>query len=50
MNTPCIRPRISSGAASCSIDVRSTALTMSPAPATARQSTASHSDGASRSR
>ena len=45
MNTPCIRPRISSGAAICSIDVRSTALTMSAAPATARQSTASHSAG-----
>ena len=45
MKTPCIRPRISSGAASCSIDVRRTALTMSPAPATARHSTASQSDG-----
>ena len=44
MKTPCIRPRISSGAASCSIDERSTALTMSPAPATARNSTASHSE------
>ena len=46
MNTPCIRPRISSGAAICSIDVRRTALTMSAAPATARQTTASQSAGA----
>jgi hypothetical protein len=46
-NTPCIRPRMSSGAAVCSIEDRSTALTMSPAPATARNSTASHRVGAS---
>ena len=43
MNTPCMRPRISSVATVCSIDDRYTELTRSPAPATARHSTASHS-------
>ena len=44
MNTPCIRPRISSVATVCSIDDRYTELTRSPAPATARHSTASQSE------
>ena len=37
MNTPCSRPRIRSGAATCRIVERYAALTMSQAPDSARQ-------------
>jgi hypothetical protein len=43
MNTPCMRPCISSGAACCRIVERNTALTMSAAPAAASSSTPTHS-------
>ena len=46
MNTPCIRPRISSVAAVWRIALRNTMLIMSAAPPMARNTTASHSASA----
>jgi hypothetical protein len=46
MNTPCNRPRISSGAATCRIVDRKAALTMSNAPDNARKNTPIHNEPA----